>query len=383
MRCHRLIKFRAKEGISLSGRLIVDVIAGARPNFMKIAALFAVAADFPRLQLRFIHTGQHYDEVMSDIFLKELNLPRPVYHLGVGSASHAVQTAEIMKRYEEWILKDSPHLCLVVGDVNSTIACALTASKRGIKVAHVEAGLRSFDWTMPEEINRILTDRISHFHFVTEASGVRNLKREGHSCSIHLVGNVMVDTLVRMRPKAEKLATYANFDVEPKAYAYLTLHRPSNVDDHAVLGQIMEQILWTAQKLPVIFAVHPRTRKSLEAMNAKARLGANSRLIMVDPQGYLESLSIMLQAKVVVTDSGGMQEETTALNIPCLTLRDNTERPVTIKKGSNTLIKGDWKIFRRCIEKLVKGKLGTNNGKIPYWDGKTGQRILGILEKGI
>lgn len=364
-------------------KIIVDVIAGARPNFMKIAALFAVAKDFPGLQLRFVHTGQHYDDAMSDIFLKELDLPQPTHHLGVGSASHAVQTAEIMKRYEEWMLKNPPQLCLVVGDVNSTIACALTASKCGIKVAHVEAGLRSFDWTMPEEINRILTDRISDFHFVTEASGVRNLKTEGHSRSIHLVGNVMVDTLFRMRPKAKKLVTYANFGVEPKAYAYLTLHRPSNVDDHVVLGQIMEQVLWTAQELPVIFAVHPRTRKSLEAMNVKVRLGTNSGLIMVDPQGYLESLSIMLQAKVVITDSGGMQEETTALNIPCLTLRDNTERPVTIEKGSNTLIKGDWKIFRRCVEKLVKGKLGTRKGRIPYWDGKTGWRILSILEKGI
>lgn len=359
---------------------IIDVIAGARPNFMKIAALFSVKEDFPGLELRFIHTGQHYDETMSEIFLKELNLPQPTHHLGVGSATHAVQTAEIMKRYEEWIKKNPPHMCVVVGDVNSTIACALAASKCGVKIAHVEAGLRSLDRTMPEEINRILTDSISDFHFVTENAAIKNLKKEGHSSSVHLVGNVMVDTLLRMKTKAASLAVCSKLNVIQKKYFYMTLHRPANVDNPEILTKILEQILWTAEKMPVIFPVHPRTKKNIELCGFQGKL-KNTSIMMIEPQGYIESLSLMLDARAVITDSGGIQEETTALGTPCLTLRENTERPITIEKGTNILIKNDWGLFRKSVNQIIKNKFKKSKAKVPYWDGKTGQRILSILNR--
>ena len=360
---------------------IIDIIVGARPNFMKAAALFALAKDFPTLKLRLVHTGQHYDSLMSEVFVQDLSLPAPVCCLEVGSGSHASQTAGIMKKYEQWVQSHRPDICMVVGDVNSTVACAIVAAKLGIKVAHVEAGLRSFDRTMPEEINRVLTDSISQLFFVTEPSGVANLKQEGHnSKNIHLVGNVMIDTLLKMKKKSENLHAYKRFSLKPHQYAYLTLHRPANVDDFCTLEKICELIIWTAQRMPIIFSVHPRTKKCLKMSELYSKLANESNVFMAKPLGYLESLSLLINAKVVITDSGGMQEETTALKIPCLTLRENTERPITIEKGTNTLIKRDWKLFQKCIKRIENNSYLMKCSKIPYWDGKTGKRILGICK---
>lgn len=360
--------------------MIVDVIAGARPNFMKIAALFAVAGDFPSLTLRFVHTGQHYDYKMSEVFVQELGLPEPDCHLGVGSGSHAYQTADIMKGYEDWVKASRPDMCVVVGDVNSTVACTLVAAKAGITIAHVEAGLRSFDRTMPEEINRVLTDSISDLMFVSEPSGVAHLADEGRPASgIHLVGQVMIDTLLRMLPSAEATRPYDALDTAPGEYAYVTFHRPSNVDEMSVLQIICDQLVWMAERMPVIFPVHPRTRGRLEASGLHQRLTQQKNIRMVEPVGYLESLALLKNARLVVTDSGGLQEETSAVGTPCLTLRDNTERPITIHEGTNTLIASDWELFRRCVDQIMNGTYKTPASPIPYWDGLAGRRIMTIM----
>jgi len=353
----------------------VDLIAGARPNFMKVAALCAVASEFPELLLRLVHTGQHYDEAMSEVFFKELGLPTPITHLGSGSGTHAAQTALVMERYGTWIESNRPDMCMVVGDVNSTVACALVAAKEHIPVAHVEAGLRSFDRTMPEEINRIVTDAIADLLFVTEESGVENLLREGRQReAIHLVGNVMIDTLFRMLPRALELRSWSTFGLLPGAYAFVTLHRPSNVDDPQALAEICDQLKWLAERLPVVFAVHPRTRARLEDLPGEASFPASVRL--VDPLGYLDSLCLLAHARCVVTDSGGLQEETSALGVPCFTLRDNTERPITLTRGTNTLIAGDWKKFRAGVLQLIAGGERRERKPIPFWDGHAAQRIL-------
>ena len=363
-------------------KMIVDVIAGARPNFMKVAALFVRAGEFPALDLRLVHTGQHYDAVMSDVFLRELSLPVPSRHLGVGSGSHAYQTAEIMKGYERWVGENRPELCVVVGDVNSTLACALVAAKSGIRVAHVEAGLRSFDRTMPEEINRVLTDGVSDLMFASEPSGVENLKREGRPASgIHLVGNTMVDTLFRMRERAERISACRQLGVDSKGYAYLTLHRPSNVDDDAALREVCDQIVWLAERMPVVFPVHPRTRRRLDESGLSVHL-SGPRLHLIEPIGYLESLSMVLDARLVVTDSGGLQEETTALGVPCLTLRENTERPITVSQGTNTLIGRNWPLFQASVKQIEEGSYARKGSSIPYWDGNAGKRILEICGGG-
>lgn len=361
----------------------IDVIAGARPNFVKVAALFAVAQEFPGLALRLIHTGQHYDYSMSGVFWDELGLPEPVSHLGVGSGSHASQTAEIMIGYESCVKADRPDLCLVVGDVNSTIACALVAAKERILVAHVEAGLRSFDRTMPEEINRVLTDSISDLMFVSEPSGMANLEREGRlSANTHLVGNTMIDTLIRMQPRIEELDAYRAFGMNVGEYAYLTLHRPANVDDHDMLGNICQQLIWLAGKIPVLFPAHPRTSKQLEETGLRDQLAQCKHLHLIEPVSYLESLSLTMHALLVVTDSGGVQEETTALKVPCLTLRENTERPITAEAGTNTIIGRDWRLFRDTVESVLNGQYKPGANKIAYWDGQAGRRVLDILHDG-
>lgn len=360
--------------------MLVDVIAGARPNFMKAAALFAVANQYPPLILRLVHTGQHYDANMSDVFFRDLELPEPIRHLGAGSGSHAEQTATIMVGYEAWVKENHPDLVVVVGDVNSTAACALVAAKENIRVAHVEAGLRSFDLTMPEEINRIVTDSLSSLMFVTEPSGVANLAREGRPMAgIYLVGHVMIDTLFRMKPKAEALSAYSQFDVQPYKYVYLTLHRPSNVDQDESLSVVCEQILWMAERLSVIFPAHPRTRARLEASGWSKRLESSSNIHLIEPVSYLNSLSLTLDSLFVITDSGGLQEETSALGIPCLTLRDTTERPITISEGTNTLIAGDWNLFRKRVGEILASQTLRLVGQIPYWDGRSATRILNII----
>lgn len=359
--------------------MILDVIAGARPNFMKIAALFAAASDFPDLQLRFIHTGQHYDAAMSDVFLSELGLPEPACHLGVGSGSHAVQTAEIMKRYEEWIRQHRPDWTVVVGDVNSTIACAIVAAKEGVRIAHVEAGLRSFDRTMPEEINRILTDSISDLLFASEPAGVENLAREGHGPgTICLVGNVMVDTLLRLKSSAARQRHHEALGLSTKDYAYVTLHRPGNVDDPDVLGPICERLETLSKRLPIAFPIHPRTRKQMEAFGFLNRLETPG-IRLIDPVSYLESLSLTMNARAVVTDSGGLQEEASVLGVPCLTLRPNTERPITVSSGTNILIGSNWALFDTKIEQILSSKADQPAPVVPFWDGRSGPRILQIL----
>lgn len=358
----------------------IDVIAGARPNFMKIAALYAVADEFPSLNLRFVHTGQHYDIKMSEIFLQELGLPEPACNLGVGSASHAVQTGDIMKGYEEWVNSNRPDWCVVVGDVNSTVACAMVAAKSGVSVAHVEAGLRSNDRTMPEEINRVLTDSISDLMLASEPAGVKNLSREGRPMeAIHLVGQVMVDTLLKMLPKAEELNTPEKFKVRSGEYAFVTMHRAANVDDYEVLAAICDQLVWVSEQMPMVFPVHPRTRARLEDSGLISRVDNVANLQLVEPVSYLESLSMMKHARVVITDSGGLQEETAALGTPCLTFRENTERPITIDEGTNTLIGRDWKLFRTCIDQVMTGRYKHPVSAIPYWDGNAGRRIMSII----
>lgn len=361
-------------------RFVIDLIVGARPNFMKAAALFAVVPQFPTLEIKLVHTGQHYDASMSDVFFNDLGLPDPACHLGVGSGSHAVQTARIMEGYEKWVVEHRPDLCMVVGDVNSTVACTLVAAKEHIPVAHVEAGLRSFDRGMPEEVNRVITDSISDMLFVTEQSGVDNLVREGHPAeAIYLVGNVMIDTLLRMLPRVRELDSYFDFGVEPGSYAYLTLHRPSNVDDPQHLAEICRQLAWVAEQMPVIFAVHPRTRAKLNSLHDQLSLPPSLKL--VEPFGYLDSLCMTANAKMVVTDSGGLQEETSALGVPCLTLRENTERPVTITSGTNTLINGNWPLFRERVAQINSQKTVHESCRIPYWDGHAAERILRICEQ--
>jgi UDP-N-acetylglucosamine 2-epimerase (non-hydrolysing) len=354
-------------------------VCGARPNFMKIAPIMEVLGRTPDVRPLLVHTGQHYDEKMSALFFGELGIPEPDMNLEVGSCSHAVQTAEIMKRIEPVLLEHRPDWVVVVGDVNSTIAAALTASKLGIKVAHVEAGLRSFDRTMPEEINRVLTDAISDLLFVTEPSGVENLKREGiGDAKVHLVGNVMIDTLLRCRDRADESHIRAQLGLEKGRYAAVTLHRPANVDDPGVFGGILAALEHIAKDMPVVFPMHPRSRKRMEEMGLSDRLDRSRGIKLIEPLGYLDFLKLMSDAAIVLTDSGGIQEETTILGVPCLTLRDNTERPITITQGTNRLtgreaaaIVAAYQQVRDAPRSAVKPP--------DLWDGRAAERIAKIL----
>jgi UDP-N-acetylglucosamine 2-epimerase (non-hydrolysing) len=353
----------------------IIAVAGARPNFMKIAPLMWEIQRRTSIDAYLVHTGQHYDERMSRLFFEELKIPRPDIDLGVGSASHAVQTAEVMRRFEPVVLEQKPDAVVVVGDVNSTIACALTAVKLGVSVAHVEAGLRSFDRTMPEEINRILTDAISQWLFVTEPSGVANLRREGVGEErIHLVGNVMIDTLLACRDLCRRSTILNGLGLEGRPFGVLTLHRPANVDDRAVLGGLLDAIGRLQRELPIVFPVHPRTRKALEGLDLAAMAG----LIVVDPLGYLDFMSLLSTARLVLTDSGGVQEETTVLGIPCLTLRNNTERPITIEQGTNTLVGLDPERIVATAHRLLAEP--PRDRRIPdLWDGRAAERIVDLM----
>lgn len=350
------------------------VIAGARPNFMKVAPLMWNLQKRRDVSCCLVHTGQHYDEKMSNLFFRELNIPRPTIDLGVGSGSHAVQTAEVMKRIEPVILQERPTAMVVVGDVNSTIACALTAVKLGVPVAHVEAGLRSFDRTMPEEINRILTDAISQWLFVSERTGMQNLAAEGIPPErMFFVGNIMIDTLIAMRPRFAESNILSELGLRPGGYAAVTLHRPSNVDDPEVLGGLIRVLVQLQREVPVVFPVHPRTRKALDAIRP-AGLGD---IRLVDPLGYIDFMKLIAAGRLVLTDSGGIQEETTALGVPCLTLRANTERPATVEEGTNTLVGQEPEtILAACKRSLESPK----TGRVPeLWDGDAASRIVGIL----
>lgn len=363
---------------------IVNVV-GARPNFMKIAPLMDEMARHPEIQAVLVHTGQHYDAAMSTLFFQELGIPTPDINLEVGSASHAVQTALIMQRFETVLLEEKPELVLVVGDVNSTIACALTSVKLGIPVAHVEAGLRSFDRSMPEEINRLLTDAISEYLFTTEQSANENLLREGiPPQKIYFVGNVMIDTLLKHRAKSACSTILTRLQVREKAYGLVTLHRPSNVDCPATLEAIISALYELAQLMPIFFPCHPRTREKIAAFHlghyfTERRLGAQPRgLYLCEPLGYLDFLKLMAEAKIVLTDSGGVQEETTILGVPCLSLRANTERPATVTAGTNIIVGVERdKIIAKAVE--IFHRPPTRYGVPELWDGQAAKRIVRIL----
>lgn len=363
-------------------------VVGARPNFMKIAPIVRELSKFHDIEHRLVHSGQHYDELLSGNFFADLDLPVPDANLETGSSSHAVQTAEIMKRIEPVLLDYKPQMVLVVGDVNSTIAAALTAVKLGINVAHIEAGLRSFDMTMPEEINRKLTDALSTLLFVTEQSGVDNLRNEGVSAErIFLVGNVMIDCLLRHRELAAKSQLLDRLGVRQnssgsKPYAVLTLHRPSNVDDPNTLQGILSAVSALGADLPVFFPIHPRTRKNVESFGFGGYLvdtqKAERGIVALDPLGYLDFLSLSDNARLVLTDSGGIQEETTVLGVPCLTLRENTERPATVEHGSNQVVGVDSGRILSAARSILQGSAPALRCP-PLWDGKAASRIVTIL----
>jgi len=360
---------------------IISVV-GARPNFMKVAPLHrAFQAREETFESLIVHTGQHYDEQMSDIFFEQLELPRPDRYLGVGSASHAQQTARVMTAFEEVMEEEEPDLVLVVGDVNSTLACSLVATKMHVPVAHVEAGLRSGDRDMPEEINRLLTDTIAEFLFVTEKDGVENLKAEGVADDrIFFVGNVMIDSLIFFREKAAKTGIVEELDLTPSRYAVMTMHRPSNVDNRERLLSLLDTIERITDLVPLVFPMHPRTHNKFEDFELADRLDAINDLILLEPLGYLEFLRLMEEAGVVVTDSGGIQEETTFLQVPCLTLRDSTERPITIEQGTNELLNLEADIVGQRVQEILSGD--QSEGQVPEkWDGKAADRIAGHLEK--
>ncbi len=355
---------------------IISVV-GARPNFMKIAPLVAECARVPGISHLLVHTGQHYDAGMSEVFFRDLSIPAPDIDLGVGSASHAVQTAQIMIEFEKVCARESPDLVIVVGDVNSTMAATLVAAKLHVPVAHVEAGLRSFDRTMPEEINRVVTDQLSDYLFTTSREADENLKREGVNAEkIHFVGNVMIDTLQKHRGSADGLNVASRLGVDGEAYALMTLHRPSNVDNLAILQGILTAVQDISTSLPVIFPIHPRTSQRIREFELDAMV--HGRVRLTEPLGYLEFLNLMSGARMVLTDSGGLQEETTILGIPCLTIRQNTERPVTISEGTNELVGTDPDRIRETAERILAGKRKTP--RVPeYWDGKAAERIVAIL----
>ena len=353
-------------------------VVGARPNFMKIAPVMEALKAHPSLRARLVHTGQHYDEQMSKAFFEDLGIPTPDINLEVGSASHAAQTAAIMAKFEPVLLSERPDLVLVVGDVNSTLACSVTAAKLGVPVAHVEAGLRSFDRTMPEEINRIVTDSVSELLFTTCEEANEHLRREGVAPErVHFVGNVMIDTLLRHRELARRSTIRTQMALDGGPYALVTLHRPSNVDEADGLREILEALTTLGRELPVVFPVHPRTRRRLEEFGLSGRL-AGGQVRLTEPLGYLEFLNLMMGARVVLTDSGGIQEETTVLGVPCLTLRPNTERRVTITHGTNRLVA----LKAAAIVDAARQAVAPGSGEPrvpPLWDGKAAQRIATVL----
>ncbi|MFH1022317.1 MAG: UDP-N-acetylglucosamine 2-epimerase (non-hydrolyzing) [Planctomycetota bacterium] len=358
-----------------SREIALTVVAGARPNFVKVAPLLDAFSRIGEFRTRLVHTGQHYDTTLSDVFFRDLGLPAPDAHLGAGSGTHAEETARVIMAIEGDFLAHRPEIVVVVGDVNSTLAAALTAAKLNIPVAHVEAGLRSGDRAMPEEINRILTDAISDYCFTTTAAAGENLRREGVPDSrIHFAGNVMVDALVAARSKADALTVLEDMGLSTGGYALLTLHRPATVDVPDVLDRVLGAVREIAREIPVIFPVHPRTR---------ARLGAASGgggLRLVEPMGYLRFLKLMTHARLVLTDSGGIQEETTFLGVPCITLRENTERPETVETGTNRLAGTTPEGIRSAARDVLAGRLGL--GRIPaLWDGRAAERVAETLRK--
>lgn len=360
-------------------KIKIFLIAAARPNFMKVAPLYHELRAKSWALPRIVHTGQHYDLNMSDSFFNDLGLPQPNVNLGVGSGTHAEQTGRVMIAFEKIAMEARPDLTVVVGDVNSTMACTIVAVKLGLKVAHLEAGLRSFDRTMPEEINRIVTDSLSDILWTPSPDAGQNLLNEGIAAEkITRVGNIMIDSLELLRTRVEQENALDVFGLKPREFAIVTLHRPSNVDERKKLGRICEVLLYAAEKVRILFPIHPRTRKRLEEFGLYDRLNGNGRLIITEPLSYLKFMSLVLGSKFLITDSGGIQEETTYLGIPCLTLRDNTERPITISQGTNRLC--DLTNIVSTINEALKGDY--RKGAIPeMWDGHTAKRVVQDIEK--
>ncbi|HZL51142.1 MAG TPA: UDP-N-acetylglucosamine 2-epimerase (non-hydrolyzing) [Terracidiphilus sp.] len=351
-------------------------VVGARPNFMKAAPVYKALAGRGHEQV-LVHTGQHYDALMSDVFFKTLEIPAPDESLNVGSGSHAQQTAAIMSRFEPVVMARKPDIVLVYGDVNSTVAAALVCSKLGIRVAHVEAGLRSFDRSMPEEINRLVTDQLADCLFTPSVDGDENLAREGIAKEkVFLVGNVMIDTLIQFLPKADEIFPKLKSELSLGAYGLVTLHRPSNVDDEATFLPMLQVLDSLSRELPLIFPVHPRTRQKWAAQLDQC----SPNLRAIEPQGYLEFLALQKNATVVITDSGGIQEETTYLGTPCFTLRENTERPITVTVGTNVLIGRNWELLRKGFHEAHSGRRKQTD-RPPLWDGKASERIAEILAR--
>lgn len=360
--------------------MTIHLIAGARPNFMKIAPVLRAAAKRKdHLTCQIVHTGQHYDRAMSDVFFEELGIPEPDHHLGCGGGSHAEQTGKIMVAYENLCREQRPDLVMVVGDVNSTLACAIVAKKFNIRVAHIEAGLRSGDREMPEEINRLVTDAISDMFFVTEPSGVEHLRREGQAEeAIHYVGHVMVDNVIFQRDKlsANPLTEGRSVDLKKSGedYGVVTLHRPSNVDDPVVFARLAKALREISERLPLIFSVHPRTKSNMERFG----IDLGPAVILADPMGYMDFLNLWKDSRMVLTDSGGLQEETTALGVPCITLRENTERPITVEEGTNVLVGTSSEAIREAAEAVLDGN--AKQGRCPkLWDGRAAERIVEIV----
>ena len=362
-------------------------VVGARPNFMKMAPLLRALESHSNCHATLVHTGQHYDSQLSDVFFQELGMKSPDIHLEVGSGKHGAQTARVLEKMEE-VLERGPasggcyDRLIVVGDVNSTMAATLAAAKLGVPVAHVEAGLRSFDRTMPEEINRIVTDSLSDMLLVSEPAGVENLRREGHDDRhVHLVGNIMIDTLMRQLPAVKSLGVLGQLGLQPGAYGVVTLHRPSNVDRAETLGALLDVLVEISQEMKLVFPVHPRTKGRLEAFGLLERMQAAPGIIQQPPLGYLDFLALTSQAKVIVTDSGGLQEESTVLGIPCLTMRENTERPITVDVGTSTLIGNDAGKLRESLGQVMRGAY--KRGRCPeLWDGQAAVRMAEVIVSG-
>ena len=358
---------------------IISVV-GARPNIMKVAPLHRAFGMYPAIDSKIVHTGQHYDDRLSDIFFRQLDLPSPDYHLNSCNETPTRQLADIILKFEQVLHTEHPDWVVVVGDVTSTLACALAAAQLGVRVAHVEAGLRSGDGRMPEERNRILTDALSDLLFVTEQAGLDNLRREGIAdAKIHFVGNVMIDSLVQYRQQATALNTVGNLRLTPGGYVLLTMHRPANVDTEVGLQSILKLISDTAQRKTVVFPIHPRTRNNLEKFGLLNELSIQQNVCLLEPQGYLEFLNLMENAAIVITDSGGVQEETTYLQVPCLTFRDSTERPVTVSLGTNYLMADrNPEMVQQQISAILNGKM--KSGQVPpLWDGQTAGRIAEVI----
>jgi UDP-N-acetylglucosamine 2-epimerase (non-hydrolysing) len=348
-------------------------VVGARPNFMKVAPVHAAFRRRGGVRQSLVHTGQHYDANLSDIFFEQLEIPRPDVCLEVGSGSHAVQTAEVMMRFEKVVLERKPDLVFVYGDINSTVAASLVAAKLGIKTAHVEAGLRSFDRTMPEELNRLVTDQLADLLLPPSQDGVDHLLHEGIPAErIHLVGNVMIDTLRTLLPKARM----PEIPGLGETFALVTLHRPSNVDEPATLERILNTLVKLSERMQIVFSVHPRTKARIEGMGY--HFEQSDRFFTLPPVGYLECLALQQRSTVIITDSGGLQEESTALGVPCLTVRENTERPITITHGTNTLVGTDMSLLAAEVDKILAGQ--GKNGKVPpLWEGRASERIADVI----